>query len=210
MAESPVWAVVDLGAYLLSRAAHLARRALGDLVRRRRMVRLLGEVPELVGAVVVTRPIVAALSGRKVAACRVVIERARDDGTWESIFDETQLGELEIRHREGCSRIEGPLLLVCAEATRYAGWEVRTLLEVELHVDDDDSLRGTEYLLLPDERVHLFGISISPAEASGNPYRSAPLRAHRTAEVPVVVITHWSFAELRREFRRRPELLPRT
>jgi hypothetical protein len=138
-----------------------------------------------------------------------VIERARDDGTWESIFDETQLGELEIPHAEGCSRIEGPLLLACAKATRYAGSQVRTLLEAELQVDDDDSLRGTEYLLLPGEHVHLFGISIAPAEASGSPYRAAPPHARRTAEVPVVVITPWSFAELRREFRRRPEILPR-
>jgi hypothetical protein len=211
MTESPLWAIVDLAAFLLSRAGHHTARAASELRRRRRLVRLLRGQPVLVGTVAALRPIVAPLSGERVAACRLIVEQARDDGTWQAVFDETQLGELELRHARGCTPIEAPVVLACAER-RFGGLAVRELLagarlELEPRLEPDE-LRASELLIRDGERVHLFGIELAEI-AAASPYRTSPARAERTREVPAVLITPFPLRELARELQRRPLLLPR-
>lgn len=204
--EPLIWFWVDLAAFLVSRAGHVVARAASRIRRRRLVRRQLRRLPEVEGAVMVLRPIIAPLSREAVGACRLIVERALADGAWVVVFDETQLGELEVRHRSGQVRLEGTAVLVKPDGTRFGGREVHAALGQTLAAEEQD-LRATEYLLRHGEAVHVFGVAVLDLGAAG-PYRAPPPSVTRSSGEAAVVLSAWPRRRFLRELRRRPHLSP--
>ncbi len=107
--------VLSLGRHLVGRAARTTKR--GWWLHRR----LRGNV-DIDGRVEMVRALQAPFSRSGVPACRVVVERRQDDGSWEVIFDETQVGELEVVSPDGRIRIAGgPVDLMVPPALTFPG-----------------------------------------------------------------------------------------
>lgn len=199
--------LLDLLAFGLSTAAHGGQRLARRGLRHWRLRRRLRGTRDIHGAVEILQPLLAPISRARVAACRLTVEQRLEDGTWRSIFDETQAGELLLLHEEGPVQLRGPLELVVPPTRVYAGGAVAGLIEQGLPADEED-LRATEYVLAAGERVFLLGlIGSAPRRAPGSPYREPPARADHRWRGPAL-ISRWSRRELTGMLWRRSELLP--
>jgi hypothetical protein len=200
--------VEDVGAFVLSRATRAGLRVARHARRRYQLhCRLRGTVGTA-GAVELQRSIDAPISRSRVAACRIVVERRTDDGAWSTVFDEARAGALEVRGRACRVRVHGPLDLMVPWGIRDFGAEAaRRVWSAAPSIDDED-LRVTEYLLLPQQQVHLFGLAELPPGLDDlvDPYRSAPLTEARWSTRPL--ISAWPRSELPGLLWRHPELLP--
>jgi hypothetical protein len=203
--EDLVDIVADLAIYAGSRVAHVTRRFLSQRRRRRRLLRMLAAGPELHGAIDVRTPIIAPLSGERVAACRLIVDQCLDDGTWTAVFDETQSGELGIRYAGGYRWLDGPVILVRPNGTLYSGHDTLSRTEVKLSMTAED-LRAMEYILLAGEQTHVFGAAAARWVSDG-PYRTADLSPLRP-ESDALVISTWTRVDLLHGLHQRPDLLP--
>ena len=191
----------------MSRLGHFGTRMAEILTRRRRTLRLVKNMSEVDGTVRVIRPIIAPLSGRGVAACRLVIEHELDDGCWRVILDETKLGEIELLHKGVRTPIDNPAVLVTPGGTLFDGQAVRARFRRRFDADHRN-LRATEYILVDGETVYLFGVSPAALQTRWEaPYRASPPSLMREPGV-VVVISRWTRAVFTSETAQAPHLLP--
>jgi len=188
--------LLDLVAFGLSTAAHAGQRAARQGLRHWRLHRRLRGTRDILGAVEVLRPLQAPISRAPVAACRLIVEQRLEDGTWQTIFDETQAGELLLLHEEGPVQLRGPLELVVPPTGTYPGIAVAGLIGPGVPPADEEDLRATEHQLAAGDRVYLLGlIGRAPRQAGGSPYREPPARADHRWRGPAL-ISRWSRREL--------------
>jgi hypothetical protein len=201
--------LLDVGVFLLSNAARGGRRVIRHAHRRHRLRQRLRGTFEVAGRVETLRALRAPLSQRPVAACRVIIEQRADDGTWLAVFDDTWAGTLELCSASGRIRLEGPTDLMVPRGDRRFGPEVAQHVWSEAPSTDLEDIRTTEYLLLPDQSAHLFGLAALPSDQRRgvvDPYRAASHTDARWSTRPL--ISAWPGIQLPRVLWRQPELLP--
>jgi hypothetical protein len=198
----------DVGAFVIARASSAGRRVALHAHRRYQLRRRLRGTVETVGAVEMQQSIEAPISRSRVAACRVVIEQRTDDGAWRTVFDEARSGALEVRGPSCRVRVHGPPDLMVPWGIRDFGAEAARRVWPAAPSMDDEDLRVTEYMLMPQQQVHLFGLAALPPVQDDlvDPYRAAPLTEARWSTRPL--ISAWPRRELPGVLWRHPELLP--
>ncbi len=198
----------DVGAFLLSRATSAYGRVALHARRRYQLHRRLSGTVVTSGVVEMQRSIEAPISRARVAAWRVVVEQRIDDGAWTTAFDEARSDALEVRGPSLRIRVHGPPDLMVPWGIRNFGAEAARRVWPAAPSIDDEDLRVTEYMLLPQQQVHLFGLAELPPAQDDlvDPYRAAPITEGRWSTRPL--ISAWHRGVLPRVLWRHPELLP--